>query len=256
MFRAGYNTAFKIISGFTRYLGMLKGCGFAILCFLYVHVAGAQQWSGYVGAGVSYDAFLRDKTVMTHKVAWPFQVGASLLFGGAYHTENGFNIFGDVSLGFTRFQFPVPDVKRSRSFYEFSQWRFMIGSGPKLDMGRRGSFLTPFIKLGATFLGPYGSNHGVGDDDPDIRVSVPGAGQDGGGRWSAICGAGIDWQFHSLVPSSLNLQLLYTPLNLFYSPVSYTAVTRTDTYDLAFQGKMMQLMLSWKVHLWVKNATN
>jgi len=99
------------------------------LYLLYCSTVAAQQWTGYAGAGVGYDGFLRDKTVLKYKSKWPFQVGGRVFIGGSYYTESGFNVFGEASLGLFRLRFPVPEVPKSRNFYEPGQFKFMIGSG-------------------------------------------------------------------------------------------------------------------------------
>jgi len=231
---------------------MLKWLLCIFLCSFYFNTANAQQWSSYAGAGVGYDAFLRDKSILKYKSQWPFQVGGNIFIGGSYHTENGFNVFGDASIGLTRLQFPVPEVKKSRNFYEMGQLKFMIGSGPKISIGDKGNFLTPFIQLGAAYFTAYGSR-GIGNDDQNVQVFIEDHSYRD--RWSALCGAGIDWQFQSKVPSSINLQFIYTPINLFYDPISYTTVVAAERHDLELQGKLLQVILSWKVHFWVKNST-
>lgn len=212
----------------------------------------AQGWTTYAGGGVGYDAFLRDKTVTTNKVAWPFQVTACILGGVAYHTASGFNIFSDANWSLLRVQFPVPGIKKSRNFFEQTQLRFMVGSGPRIDIGTKGNFITPFIELGASYVNDFG-NSGVGNDDEKVNVIMKDYNYEA--HWMAVCGAGIDWQFNAIVPSAINVQLLYTPLNMFPEPLDYTASTTKGTYDLKLQGKVLQFLLSYKVHIWMRHSS-
>ncbi|KAK6021924.1 hypothetical protein OSTOST_12394 [Ostertagia ostertagi] len=48
------------------------------------------------------------------------------------------------------------------------QLKFMIGSGPKISIGDKGNFLTPFIQLGAAYFTAYGGR-GVGNDDQNVQ---------------------------------------------------------------------------------------
>lgn len=231
---------------------MTKTLGAVLFLFIFSKTVTGQGWTAYAGAGVGYDAFLRDKTVTKDKVNWPFQVGATVLAGISYYTANGFNIFSDMNVGLVRIQFPVPEVAKSRNHYELGYTRVMLGSGPRLNVGEKGNFVTPFIQLGVMGIGTFGSD-GVGNDDQAVRVLLK---ENSGltNRWIAVAGAGIDWQFNAIVPSSVNLQFSLTPLNMFDDPINYTASTKKGSYDLALQGKLLQVMLSYKVHFWVKHS--
>ena len=224
---------------------MQKSVWLLLLSFFIVGRSCAGEWSLYTGGGLSYDAFLRDKEVMTTKSKWPFQLGANILVGASYRTEIGFNVFADCNTGITRIQMPVPDVKKSNNFYEQTQVRFMIGSGPKLLVGDKGNFITPFIQLGAAYFNNFGTS-GVGKDDENVSIMIK---QDiDRDSWRVVFGAGLDWQFAAKNPSSINLQFAYTPLPIFLEPVDYVAATNKGVYDLKMQGKLFQTVLSYKVY--------
>lgn len=236
-----------------RYGIMTKTLGALLFLLISSKTVAGQGWTAYAGAGVGYDAFLRDKTITTHKVGWPFQVGATVLAGISYYTASGFNIFADMNVGLVRIQFPVPEVSKSRNHYELGYTRLMLGSGPRINVGEKGNFVTPFIQLGVMGMSTFGSD-GVGDDDQAVRVLL----KDNSGltnSWLVVAGAGIDWQFNAIVPSSVNLQCSFTPLHMFDAPIGYIASTKKGSYDLALQGKLFQLMLSYKVHFWVKRSS-
>jgi len=141
-------------------------------------------------------------------------------------------------------------MKDGGLYQDLLQARFMIGSGPKIDVGERGNFITPFLQLGASYIDSYGNSSSGSSGSSGLVIHN----EDYTRNWHILCGMGIDWQFEAIVPSSLNLQCTYTPLPVYRDPVAYTAVVGNEQYDRLLQGKLLQVMLSYRVHFYFKKA--
>lgn len=222
----------------------------AIFCiFCCFSQAQAQELLGNVGIGVGYDAFLPDKNVLEYNNKWPFQLSPQAVVGLRFGAKNGFDFFMDAGVGITRIQFPVPDENKSGNFLNQFNLRFMAGSGPRMELNEK-SAIIPFIQLGGGYYGNWG-NAQQQNNNSDISITTT---KDVfNSRWVVLAGGGIDWEFYAYVPSSINLQFTYTPMNIFENPIAYTATTpKATTTDLMLQGKLLQVMFTFRVYLSLK----
>ncbi len=204
--------------------------------------ATAQTLYGFLGAGVGYDAFLRDKAVTRYKNEWPFELGVQTVIGLRYQTGQSFDAMLDISMGSLRVKFPVPEGYESRAAYQMMQSIVMIGSGIHVSVDEH-NIIMPFMQIGAGFY----DHSGYAAMD---RVDIPGGGLDRNtSRWMPVVGAGVDWQSRLIVPASFNLRFIYTPLSFYEDPLDYTFSTSTNTENLLLQGKMLQTILTFRVYL-------
>lgn len=221
---------------------------FLTICtFFSIAQVHAQELLGDGGIGIGYDGFFPDKNVLQYSSKWPFQISPQAIFGMRYNAKNGFDFFFDATVGVTRVQFPVPDMAKSGNFVNQFTMHFMAGSGPRMEINEK-SAIIPFIQLGAGFYGNWGNmTHQSGED-----VTITTDKSISSNRWVVLAGGGLEWQFYAIIPSSINLQFTYTPMNIYENPLPYTATTTKTSTDLQLQGKMLQMMLSFRVYLRVK----
>lgn len=205
----------------------------------------AQPWSVFGGAAVSYDAFLRDAAVKKANTGWPFRVGGGIVAGAGYHAANGFDAFAEVNAGAVNLSLPLQEKSAAQAYLTNYVIRCMVGSGPRISLREGASTLTPFLQLG----GAYMVNNGFGTGGSGSELLLHPNSETGFENWLIAVGAGIDWRFTAKLPSSLNLNFSYTPLNIFREPFDYTVATGSSTYEVAAQGKMLQVLLSYRVHL-------
>lgn len=196
----------------------------------------AQEWNGYAGPAVTCDGFLRDRAVTQAKPRLSVQPGAGVILGTDYHTESGFNLFAEGTFSWQNVQFPTPGSGDDNSrFHSYFQTRLMIGSGPSLRSRDEESIVTPFIQLGAGYMTDWN------------RPLQASARQD---HFMALCGAGVNWYFTAIVPSSLNLNITYSPLSAFKEPVKYEELAPNGSVqEMQLQGKILQATLSCRVYL-------
>ncbi len=223
----------------------MKYCKIIILllvCNVFHTQVTAQTLYGFLGAGVGYDAFLRDKAVTTYKNEWPFELGVQGVIGLRYQTGQSFDAMLDISVGSLRVKFPVPEGYESRAAYQMMQMLVMAGSGIHVSVDEH-NIIMPFMQIGAGFF----DHSGYAAMD---RVDITGNGFDRNtSRWMPVVGAGIDWQSRLIVPASFNLRFIYTPLSFYENPVDYTFSTSTATENLLLQGKMLQTILTFRVYM-------
>ncbi len=204
----------------------------------------AQQWSLYGGAGASYDGFLRDASVTTAANKWPFMISGGVVLGGGYKAENGFDFFTESTIGFVNIKLPVPGVKHPNDYLSMLMVKLMAGSGPRIETAG-GNAIRPYIQLGAEYLDNYAYASSSSSDDYTLSAS----GDFGTKGWSILFGAGIDYQFSAKVPSGVNLSFTFTPLNIMRDPYKYSVTSAAGSSDIALQGRLLQVMLSYRVHL-------
>ena len=213
-----------------------------LVCSVSHTLASAQTLYGFLGAGVGYDAFLRDKAVTRYKNDWPFELGVQSVIGLRYQTGQSFDAMLDISMGSLRVKFPVPEGYESRAAYQMMQVLIMAGSGIHVSVDEH-NIIMPFMQIGAGFF----DHSGYAAMD---FVDIPGGGWDmNTSRWMPVLGAGIDWQSRLVVPASFNLRFIYTPLSFFENPADYTFSTSTHTENLLLQGKMFQTILTFRVYM-------
>lgn len=197
----------------------------------------AQEWNGYAGPAVTGDGFLRDREVTQAKPRLSIQPGAGIILGTDYHTESGFNLFAEGTFSWQNVQFPTPrgGGDDNSRFHSYFQTRLMVGSGPAIRSWNEAHIVTPFIQLGAGYMTDWNT---------PLRAA---ARQD---HFMALCGAGINWYFTAIVPSSLNLNITYSPLNAFKEPVKYEELAPDGSVrEMQLQGKLLQATLSCRVYL-------
>jgi len=237
-------------------MSILKGCAYRDLCMrtlsvllcclLPVFQAAGQVLYGFAGAGVGYDAFLRDKTVTRYKNPWPLELGIQTVAGLRFQTGQSFDAMLDVSAGSVRVRYPVPEKVESRTTYDMVQFLAMAGSGVHITADEQNDVM-PFVQIGAGYFDYSGySTSGKGFDD---HVQVSRSYDRNTGRWLPVIGGGIDWQFRLYVPACFNLRFVYTPLSFFDMPEPYTFSTGSRTENLLLQGKMLQTIFTFRVFL-------
>ena len=230
----------------TGRLGNMKAFIFLLVVF---YPAGlfAQHWMLYVGPGITYDGFLRDKEVMPHVNKTSFEPGAGIVLGGGYSTEKGFNLFLESTASLLAIQYPMPGGdKNSSNYYSHFQLRVMAGSGPAFSLVEDEVLLIPYIQLGAAYMtewdGAFGGSKGSGTG---IRITKNAQKN----LFMPLCGFGINYRFKAFLPVDLNVNVVYTPLNIYKDPVEYTATTAQGSQDMRLQGKLLQAMLTCRIHL-------
>ncbi len=209
------------------------------------HGASAQQWSLYGGASLSYDGIFRDKAVTKYKSKWPFLVAGGLVAGAGYKVDNGFDVFAEVNAGALNLKLPAPDASDAHAYLTGYYVCMMAGSGPRFETGRTGNSLTPFLQLGGAYL----INNGYATSGNDRVIEYRQRNGPAANNWAIAVGAGIDWRFYAIVSSSINVNFSYTPLNIFKDPYGYNVTSATGAYDIDMQGKLLQILLSYRVHL-------
>ncbi|XZF12573.1 hypothetical protein ACTHGU_12355 [Chitinophagaceae bacterium MMS25-I14] len=219
----------------------------AILLLLAATRANAQELLGGIGIGPGVDVFLRDKSVNQYSTKFPVQLSPQTMLTLRYNATNGFDFFLDATLGVTRVEFPIPDEGRSHNYLKQLACHFMAGSGPRMEISEKQS-LIPFIQLGAGYYGNWGNSQ----QNQDNNISVTTSNAIYNAKWVVLVGGGIEWQFYAIVPSSIQLQFTYTPMNIFENPLPYTVNTVSSSTDLKLQGKMLQAMINFRVYLRAK----
>jgi hypothetical protein len=207
--------------------------------------AQAQQWSLYGGGAVSYDAVFRDAGITMQPTGWPFKVSGAILAGCGYKVENGFDVFAEATTGYVNINLPVPDGGHGDAYMTTFYARLMAGSGPRILSGDKGNSITPYLQLGGIYL----QNLGYGTSGNNNELQFRERSALGADNWAIAVGGGIDWRFQGKLSSSINLNFSYTPLNIFKEPFAYNVTTAKDTYDINMQGKLLQLLLSYRIHL-------
>ena len=198
----------------------------------------------YGGAGASYDGFIQDKNVSAATPPKKFLATAVAVAGLRYHTTQTFDLIFDASLGITRIELPTTKEANTRLQYEQIQSLIMIGSGLSLPI-RDKATLMPYIQIGASFfdywdLVEQGNNSYYSSNyKTDLKTN----------HWSLVCAAGLDYQFKLFLSSGLNFRCVYTPINIFETPISYSMSTRSGVEDYKVQGKLLQFQLTYRVNL-------
>lgn len=198
----------------------------------------------YGGAGASYDGFLQDKNVNTVGSSKKFLPTAMAVAGLRYHTTQSFDVILDATLGISRIELPVTKEANTRLQYEQIESLVMIGSGLSLPVKDKATVM-PYIQIGAGFFDYWDLVEQRNDSyysssyHTDMKTN----------HWSLACAAGIDYQFKLFLSSGLNFRCVYTPMNIFETPIGYSIDTRSGTTDYKAQGKLLQFQLTYRVNL-------
>lgn len=202
----------------------------------------AQTLGFYGGAGISFDHFAFDRTVVDRNAS--VATGPLAVAGLRYHTRQNFDITLDASIGITKIKIPVPDGFDGSMKYEQLQSLIMLGSGLNIPFEK--SNLLPFIQIGAGFFDFWSVTTNVGGAQSAIN-----SGKDQNtNRWAVVCGAGIDYQFKLFLSSGLNLRFVYTPLDVFKEPVTVASFSNQHGAEsVQVQGKLLQAQLTYRVNL-------
>lgn len=217
-----------------------------ILMFPVAAVAQNNTLYGFLGAGVGYDAFLRDQTITKYKNDWPFELGVQGVMGLRYQTGQSFDAMLDISGGFSRILFPVPDGVESRTAYRMKQILVMAGTGIHVSVDEN-NIIMPFMQIGAGFYRHSGYTALLSATG---MVDIPGTNPEKNiSSVTPVLGAGIDWQSRLVVPASFNLRFVYTPLSFFENPVEYNYTDRQQVESLSLQGKMLQAIITFRVYM-------
>ncbi|RYE01080.1 MAG: hypothetical protein EOP50_02630 [Sphingobacteriales bacterium] len=172
-----------------------------------------------------------------------FRTGPLAVAGLRYHTLQNFDVTLDASIGITKIALPVPDGYKGKLSYDQIQSLILIGSGLNIPFEKAN--LMPFIQLGVSFLDFWELSE-TNSNGP----AVISRGRDyRSNRFAPVCGVGIDYQFKLFLSSGLNLRVIYTPLDVFPEPLKIPLTYQADQTEIAVQGKMFQVQLTYRVNL-------
>ncbi len=210
----------------------------AMLCVISV-AADAQSLDGHIGAGISYDGFMPNKeiTKLPAKHAW--RLNPQFVLGLRYKTEQNFNLMLDATLGTSSINFPAPGDEK----IDYNEVRSLItiGSGLYMPVANDQSVM-PFIQLGTGFfdfqsIRSHNTGYYYSSTDYNTR------------HWEIVVGAGIEYGFKWFLPSTINLRVLYTPLDIFPEPIKYYMEVQGKQTEYELQGKLVQCLLTYQMHL-------
>ncbi len=220
-----------------RLQGMRNLC--ALILWFMSGVAKAQSLDGYAGVGISYDGFIADKSVTKLHPQQPWLISPQVAVGLRYHTNQDFNLMLDAALGTSRINLPAPGNEK----VDYNQVRALItiGSGLYIPVVNNQSVM-PFVQLGTGFF-DFKSIRARNTDYAYSPVDYNTK------HWVVVFGAGVEYAFRMGLPSSVNLRVLYTPLNIFPEPVSYYMRVNGQRNEYKLQGKLLQCQLTYQVHL-------
>lgn len=228
---------------------MRKRLFYILLSLLVIpRIAIAQSLLGSIGIGLDYDAFIPDKKVLPYSNSWPFAQGAGGIFALKYLPENGFAIFLDATAGTVRIQIPAPGYKKSHTYLKQFHTHITAGAGPQFKTGSS-SILIPYLHFGAGFFSDWGET----SNNTDANIAITKISRDtGSDTWTLMCGAGLDWQFGERHRSGINLQISFTPMNIYDATPQYSVSTPAGIYDIRIQGRLLQCMLTYSTHFTLK----
>jgi hypothetical protein len=221
---------------------MQKLCALLLMAILFNMDASAQALSTYLGGGISYDPFLRNKQVMPNKPDSRILLSPQFVAGLRYYTAQNFNLMLDVTLGISRFNMPVKTPNIQKFYYEQIRSLITVGSGLYMEIDEEQSFM-PYVQLGVGFY-----------DFSDMTEKVP-TGYVGiqtdynSKRFIPVCGVGFEYTFRMVAMSAINVRALYTPVDIFPEPVKYgvDGINKTGPYEL--QGKLLQFLVTYQINI-------
>lgn len=206
------------------------------------HNTHAQSLSTYLGGGIGYDAFIRNKDVMPDKLNRRIVLSPQFIAGLRYYTAQKFNLMVDFTLGLSRFNMPVKSPNTQQFYYEQVRSLITIGSGFFIEIDEEQSFM-PYVQLGAGF-------YDFSSMEEKVPVGYVGIQTDYNSKhFTAVCGAGFEYTFRMIGKSAINVRGLYTPVDIFPEPVIYgtTGINKNGTY--ALQGKLLQMLITYQINI-------
>ncbi len=221
---------------------MQKLCALLLACLLVNTNTRAQSLSTYLGGGIGYDAFIRNKDIMPDKLNRRVLLSPQFIAGLRYYTAQKFNLMVDFTLGLSRFNMPVKSPNTQQFYYEQVRSLMTIGSGLYIEIDEEQSFM-PYIQLGVGF-------YDFSSMEEKVPVGYVGIQTDYNSRhFVAVCGAGFEYSFRMIGKSAINVRGLYTPTDIFPEPVKYgiEGINKNGTY--ALQGKLLQLLITYQINI-------
>lgn len=213
-----------------------------LLLALSVYNTDAQSLSIYLGGGIGYDAFIRNKDVMPDKLNRHVLLSPQFIAGLRYYTAQKFNLMVDFTLGVSRFNMPVKSPNTQQFYYEQVRSLMTIGSGLYMEIDEDQSFM-PYIQLGAGF-------YDFSSMEEKVPVGYVGIQTDYNSRhFVAVCGAGFEYTFRMIGKSAINVRGLYTPTDIFPEPVKYGIEGINKNGQYALQGKLLQLLITYQINI-------
>jgi hypothetical protein len=204
--------------------------------------ANAQSLYAYVGGGIGYDLFMRNKQATVYKTQGPILLSPQFVTGLRYYTAQRFNIMFDATLGASRFNMPTKRNDVRKFYYEQIRSFVTLGSGFYVEIDEEQSFM-PYLQLGAAYY-----------EFSDMTEKVPngyvGVQSDYNSACIvAVCGAGFEYGFRLVARSSINVRALYTPTDIFPEPVKYGLDGINKNGPYALQGKLLQFLVTYQVSI-------
>lgn len=202
----------------------------------------AQSLNTYIGGGIGYDIFIRNKAVTANRSDKHILLSPQFVAGLRYYTSQKFNLMLDATLGLSRFNMPVNPPNTQKIYYEQVRSLITVGTGYYKQIDEEQSFM-PYIQLGAGF---YDFNS-MTEKTPAGYVGIQ---TDYNSKhFVAVCGAGIEYCFRFISSSALNIRGLYTPTDIFSRPVKYSAYGIDEKGPYALQGKLLQILITYQVNI-------
>lgn len=202
----------------------------------------AQSLSTYLGGGIGYDVFMRNKAVTKNPLDRRILLSPQFVAGLRYYTAQRFNLMLDITLGISRFNMPVAAPNTQKFYYEQIRSLITIGSGLYIEIDEDQGFM-PYVQLGAGFY-----------DFSDMTQKIPtgyiGIQTDYNSKhFTAVCGAGFEYSFRMVAKSAINVRALYTPVDIFPEPVKYgtNGINEKGPYEL--QGKLLQFLVTYQFNI-------
>lgn len=231
-------------------LNIINKLVIAICCLTIAHAGvQAQSLSICTGAAIVNDIFIRDKHEMTMKPSGKILLSPQYVIGFRYFTAQNFNLKLDATLGLSRFNMPDNYPNTYELYYEQVRSMITIGSGLYKEIDEDQSIM-PYVELGTAFY-----------DFSSMTQKTP-AGYVGlisdynSKHWVALVGAGFEYNFRLGLPSAINFKALYTPTNIFTSPVLYDVDGINNKGPYRLQGKLLQLMISYQFNIRLIKRSN
>lgn len=206
------------------------------------HNTHAQSLSTYLGGGIGYDAFIRNKDVMPDKLNKRVLLSPQFIAGLRYYTAQKFNLMVDFTLGLSRFNMPVKSPNTQQFYYEQVRSLITLGSGLYMEIDEDQSFM-PYVQLGVGF-------YDFSSMEEKVPVGYIGIQTDYNSRhFVAVYGVGFEYSFRMIGKSAINVRGLYTPTDIFPEPVKYgiEGINKNGTY--ALQGKLLQLLITYQINI-------
>ncbi len=209
----------------------------------------AQSLNICIGAALSNDKFIRDKREMPLKPSGKILLTPQYIIGLRYVTAQNFNLMLNTTLGLSRFNMPDNYPNTYDLYYEQVRSMITIGSGLYKEIDEDQSIM-PYVELGTAFY-----------DFNSMTQKTP-AGYVGlisdynSQHWVALVGAGFEYNFRLGLPSAINFKALYTPTNIFTSPVLYDVDGINNKGPYRLQGKLLQLMISYQFNIRLTRKNN